>query len=183
MSKYPDIQKKIKSELLEHNLTLDTPLTPDTLDSLVYIECVIKEVLRFAPIIAVLGRQATRDDTIDGIEVKKGDIVVLAIQNLHRDPRYLKIDPSQFVPERFLHEDKNSPHCAFIPFGGGYRACAGQDLAFLELKTIITRLMQRVTFLDPGEEANNSGGLFQRITCFPKHFAVRVHFDQDKTMV
>ncbi|CAF3926684.1 unnamed protein product [Rotaria sp. Silwood1] len=182
ISKYPNIQQKIKSELAEHNLTPDKLLTPDILDSLIYIECVTKEVLRFSPIASVVLRQATCDDTIDGIEVKKGDTILLAIQNLHRDPRYWKVDPLQFVPDRFLHEDKCPPQCAFMPFGEGHRSCAGQDLAFLELKTVITRLMQRVTILDPGEEADNSGGLVQRITCFPKHLAVRIHLDQDKTM-
>ncbi|CAF4366868.1 unnamed protein product, partial [Rotaria magnacalcarata] len=98
---------------------------------------------------------------IDGIEVKKGDKIVLAIQNLHRDPRYWKIDPSKFIPERFLHEDKHPPHCAYMPFGGGHRACAGQELALLELKVLVARLMQRVTFIDPGNEANNSGGMIQ----------------------
>jgi cytochrome P450 len=66
-----------------------------------------------------------------------------------------------------------------MPFGGGHRACAGQDLAFFELKIAITRLMQRVTFEDPGAEADNSGGCIQRITCFPKNLAVRVRVNSD----
>jgi hypothetical protein len=40
--------------------------------------------------------------------------------------------------------------------------------------------MQRVTFEDPGDEANNSGGFIQRITCFPKHLAVRVRVNTNK---
>ncbi|CAF3361189.1 unnamed protein product [Rotaria sp. Silwood2] len=177
MSKYPDNQKNLKKGLAEHNLTSDTPLTSDVLDSLVYVECVVREVLRFAPITVAVTRQATCDTTIDGIEIKKGDNIIIALQNLHRDPCYWKGDPSQFIPERFLNEDKNPPHCAFLTFGAGHRACAGQDLAFLELRTIVTRLMQRVKFLDPGTEADNSGGFIQHITCFPKHFAVRVIID------
>ncbi|CAF2181970.1 unnamed protein product [Rotaria magnacalcarata] len=177
MSKYPEVQEKMKAELKEHNLTPDMTLTKEMLDSMVYLDCLVKEILRFSPIAPVVPRQATCDDIIDGIEVKKGDKIVLAIQNLHRDPRYWKIDPSKFIPERFLHEDKHPPHCAYMPFGGGHRACAGQDLALLELKVLVARLMQRVTFIDPGNEANNSGGMIQRITCYPKHVAVRVHLD------
>ncbi|CAF4350511.1 unnamed protein product, partial [Adineta steineri] len=37
-----------------------------------------------------------------------------------------------------------------------------------------------VSFEDPGDAANNSGGHVQRITCFPKHLAVRVRIDADK---
>ncbi|CAF2098402.1 unnamed protein product [Rotaria magnacalcarata] len=155
----------------------------DVLDSLIYVDCVAKELLRFAPIATIISRKATRDDIIDGIEVKKDDTILIAVQSLHFDPRYWKIDPSKFIPERFLHEDKNPPHCVYKPFGGGHRACAGQDLAFFELKTIITPLMQRVTFVDPGNEANNSGGMIQRITCYPKHLAIRVYVDRDHMVV
>jgi cytochrome P450 len=180
MSKHPHVQQKIKDELRANYLFSDTPLTQDLLDSLIYVECVVKELLRFAPIASQLAREATRDDIIDGISIKKGDIITIAIQNLHRDPRYWKVDPTQFIPERFLNEDKNPPQYAYIPFGGGHRACAGQDLAFFELKVAITRLMQRVTFEDPGDEANNTGGFIQRITCFPKHLAVRVRINADR---
>jgi hypothetical protein len=37
--------------------------------------------------------------------------------------------------------------------------------------------MQRVTFEDPGNEQDNSGGFTQRVTCFPKHMTVRVIMD------
>lgn len=174
MSKYPDVQQKIKNELRRHHLDPHALLSRDTLDGLEYTDCVIKEVLRFAPIAAGIVRQATRDDTIDGLQVKKGDTFLIAIQNVHRDPRYWKIDPSRFAPERFLDEDKYPPPYAYMPFGAGHRACIGQDLAFLELKIAITRLMQRISIEDPGNEANNYGGFTQRITCFPKHMAVRV---------
>jgi cytochrome P450 len=179
ISKYPDVQKKIKNELKEHFLTPDMPLTENILDQLIYIECVTKEILRFSPIAAGIVRQAISDDIIDGIQIKKGDVFLIAIQNLHQNSKYWKIDPKIFNPERFLDEDKCPPRYAYMPFGGGHRTCIGQDLAFLELKTIITRLMQRITIQDPGEEANNSGGFTQRVTCYPKHMAVRVIMDSN----
>jgi hypothetical protein len=48
------------------------------------------------------------------------------------------------------------------------------------LKIAVARLMQRVAFEDPGDEANNTGGYIQRITCFPKHLAVRVRMNYDQ---
>jgi cytochrome P450 len=170
----------MKEELQEKHLFYDTPLTQELLDSLIYVECVTKEVLRCAPVAGAFAREATRDDIIDGIPIKKGDIIMIAVQNLHRDPRYWKVDPTEFIPERFLNEDKNPPQYAYMPFGGGHRACAGQDLAFFELKVAITRLMQRVTFEDPGDLVNNTGGFIQRIGCYPKHLAVRVRIDSDR---
>lgn len=181
MSKYPHVQERIKEELRENHVTHDAELNQQLLDSLVYVECVVKEVLRFAPISPGVIRQAMQDDVIDSIPVSKGDNIMIATHNLHRDPRYWNIDPANFVPERFLDEDKYPLQNVYMPFGGGHRACAGQDLALLELKTIITRLMQRVTFEDPGDEADNSGGYNQCLTCLPKHLAVRIHLDSGTT--
>ncbi|CAF4904018.1 unnamed protein product, partial [Rotaria sp. Silwood2] len=84
--------------------------------------------------------------------------------------------PPQFLPERFLAEDQNPHSLAMIPFGGGHRACIGQELAWLELKTAIVRMMQRgITFEDTSE---NTGGYEERLACFPKKLAVRVRFDK-----
>ncbi len=179
MSKYPHVQEKIKNELKEHSLRPHMSLTEHVLEKLIYVECVTKEVLRFAPIAAGIVREAIDDDVMDGIAIQKGDLFWIAIQNLHHNDKYWKIDPKKFDPERFLHEDRSPARYACMPFGGGHRTCIGQDLAFLELKIAIIHLMQRLTFEYPGLEANNSGGFIQRITCFPKHMAVRVIFDSN----
>ncbi|CAF1409808.1 unnamed protein product [Rotaria magnacalcarata] len=177
ISKYPESQQKIKQELKKHFSKSDAPLTLEILDSLIYIEYVMKEVFRFAPIETILLRQAICDDMIDDIPVKKGDQVGIAVQNLHHDSRYWNVDPLKFVPERFIEKDISPPHCANLFFGAGHRACAARELAFFEMKIVITRLMQRVTIEDPGEEANNSGGFLQKLNCFPKYVAVRVCVD------
>jgi cytochrome P450 len=179
MSKHPDVQQKLKDELKEHELTADIPLDQEALGSLVYLDCVIKELLRFSPIDPYFVRQAMRDDKIGDIEVKKGDTILVAIVNMHLDPRYWKIDPSKFVPERWLDEDKSPPNGAYLPFGGGHRSCIGEDLAWIEMRISIVRLMQRLTFKDPGTKANNSGGYIETLNCFPKHLAVHVCVDSN----
>jgi cytochrome P450 len=78
----------------------------------------------------------------------------------------------------FLHEDKDHHPFAFVPFGGGHRACAGQELAWLELKTIVVRMMQRVTFEDTGMK-DNSGGYDQQMLCYPRHLAIHVRVDNE----
>ncbi|CAF0891465.1 unnamed protein product [Didymodactylos carnosus] len=176
LSKHPYVQDKIKQELRDNKITTDTCLTADLLDRLTYIDCVMKEVLRFAPVVDCQLRTLTQDDEINGLQLKKGDSVLTAFYNAHMDKRCWTLNPQEFLPERFLNADKNHHPCALGIFGGGHRACIGQDLARLELKTIITRLMQFVTFVDGGEE-KNSGGKRQELTCVPKHVAVYIHFD------
>lgn len=149
MSKYPHVQQKIKNELREHGLTADATLTYEIIEKLIYIDCVTKEVLRFALVAAGIVRLAIDNDIIDGYQIRKGDLILVAIQNLHQYSKYWNIDPTLFYPERFLDEDKSPPRYAYLPFGGEHRACIGQDFAILEFKTAITRLMQRITIEQP----------------------------------
>ncbi|CAF1094496.1 unnamed protein product, partial [Didymodactylos carnosus] len=171
MSKYPQVQMKIKQELKQYDDT-------SNLDQLVYVDCVIKEVLRYAPIIDSTARVCEQNDSsFDGIEVRKGDTIIIPLQNLHRDPRYWKLNPNEFLPERFLTDDKDHQPMAMIPFGAGHRQCAGQDLARYELKVIVVQLMKSVTFIDGGEQMN-SGGYSQQLVVTPRHLAVYIQFDQ-----
>ena len=114
---------------------------------------------------------------VDNVPIRRGQTIYIAINCINTDARYWHYgDPTKFIPERFLGEDKNHHPYAMLPFGGGHRACFAKDFAWLELKLIIVRLMQRgITFEDTPE---NIGGYEEQITCFPKHIAVRVRIDQ-----
>lgn len=125
-------------------------------------------------------RVAVEDTTVDGVLIRRGQTILVALNNINKDPRYWHHgDPNEFVPERFLAEDKNHSSYAMLPFGGGHRACIGQDLAWFELKIIIIRMMQRgITFEDTPE---NTGGFEDQLTCYPKNVAVRIRFDSEKS--
>src|SRR5690242_9907156 len=107
MSKNSRIQQKIKEELRgEDNRQV---LSIDRLDSLVYLDCVVKEVLRFAPPGDLSLRTLTIDDRLpdSGIQLYKGEQVYIPLYTLARDPQLWSYDPDSFYPERFLGEDKN----------------------------------------------------------------------------
>lgn len=170
------MQLKIKEELRtnadQHQLTIDC------IDSMVYLECVVKEVLRFQPPTDGTIRTLLVDDRLpqSGAQLYKGESVMLLGVNLAHDPRYWSVDPELFYPDRFLAEDKHHHPMAFIPFGNGHRQCAGKDLAQFELKVIIARLMQYVTFGDGGPQVNSGGATFGVIN-IPRCVGVTIHFD------
>lgn len=176
VSKNPRVQQKLKIELMSSGN--DQELTIERLDSLVYLDAVIKEVLRFSPPAIGTNRTLMADDRLpqSGVQLYKGDQIHISFYSLAHDPRYWSIDPDLFQPERFLGDDKNHHPCAYLPFGGGHRQCIGQELARLELKVIIARLMQNITFGDGGPEVN-SGGHFENVTTHPHHVGVTIEFD------
>ncbi|CAF4028557.1 unnamed protein product [Rotaria sp. Silwood2] len=175
MSKNPRVQAKIKTELGDNK---HQRLSIEQLDSLDYLNCVLEEVLRFAPPASFTVRNVITNDRLpaSGAQLYKGDELMVNIYNLTRDKRYWKIDPDLFYPERFQGEDKDHHPYALIPFGGGHRQCIGQDLARFELKAIAAGLMQHVTFGDGGPEVN-AGGHSQKFTICPNNVGVTITFD------
>ncbi|CAF3484987.1 unnamed protein product [Rotaria socialis] len=175
MSKYPDVQHKMKEELM--SVSVNQNLTLNQLDSLVYLDCVINEILRFHTITSGTVRTLTVEDRLpkSNFQLSKGDSVLMPFYNLAHDTQHWSIDTESFAPERFLNEDKNHHLYTLLPFGVGHRQCIGQALARFELKAIIARMLQRVTFGDGGPKIN-SGGHFTGLTIQPKHVGVTTGF-------
>lgn len=85
-----------------------------------------------------------------------------------RNPKHW-IEPDSYIPERWLpsthplHEDRfgYDNHSVFKPFSYGPRDCIGQNLAFMEMRLIIAKLLYRFDFeLVPGQEAWQSSQRF-----------------------
>ncbi|CAF4089072.1 unnamed protein product [Rotaria sp. Silwood2] len=175
LSKYPRVQQKIKAELMD--ICNSQNLSVNQLDSLTYLDCVINETLRFFPPANGTVRTLTIDDRLpgSGVQLYKGDSVLIPFHNLSHDTRLWSIDPNLFYPERFLGEDKNYNPYALIPFSSGHRQCIGQDLARFAFKLIVARIMQQITFGDEGSDIN-SGGHVTRLVVTPKHVGVTIEF-------
>ncbi|CAF1347960.1 unnamed protein product [Rotaria sordida] len=182
LSKNLHVQQRMKEELRQHNLMMTddveyaSPLTEEKLSSLIYCECVSKEVFRLAPTISVTTRMVTSDTIIDNVPIHSGQIIFIGLLNIKTDERYWNKNPKEFIPERFLIEDKNYHTYAMVPFDDGHRACLGQDLAWIVLKLIIIRCMQRGIIFEDTQE--NTGGYEEKLACRPKILAVRIRFDR-----
>jgi len=174
MSKYSYVQNKLKKELSQYD---QQRISVEQLDSLIYLDSVVRELFRFVPPAIGTVRTLIVDDELPGTgaHLSKGDQVFIPFYNLNRDERYCQgpIHPDQFHPERFLIENNK---ITSVTFGGGHRQCIGQDFARLELKAICARLMQHVTFGDGGDKLN-AGGYKQTDTILPKHIGVTITFD------
>jgi cytochrome P450 len=107
----------------------------------------VEELLRYLTIVQFgLGRVAKEDLEIGGQQIKKGELVVVAMNAANRDPRTFT------NPNTLDFDRKIARHLAF---GYGVHLCLGQHVARAELKTILPRLLHRFPNLElatPAEE-------------------------------
>ncbi|EDY43170.1 MULTISPECIES: cytochrome P450 [Streptomyces] len=95
----------------------------------------VEELMRYLTIVQFgLGRVAKEDLELAGAQVKKGDLVVVAMNAANRDPRAFQ-DPDTLDIDR-----KMARH---MGFGYGVHACLGQNVARAELRTVLPKLFQR----------------------------------------
>jgi cytochrome P450 len=95
----------------------------------------VEEVLRIASPAHCPARTLTRDTTIGGTEMRKGDRVLLLLGSANQDESRFEL------PRAFQVDRAPNQH---LTFGSGVHKCAGQHLARLELRVVLTELLQRI---------------------------------------
>jgi cytochrome P450 family 142 subfamily A polypeptide 1 len=118
----------------------------------------IEEMLRWVSPIKNMARTATRDVELDGATITKGQELILLYPSANRDEAVFD------NAERFDIARNPNPHLAF---GFGAHFCLGNQLARLELKVMIDRLLTRLPDLHltvdratlPRREANFVSGI------------------------
>ena len=139
-AQYPTVLTSLQNE--QEKLDISEPLSLDKLKTMVYLEQVIKEVLRQAPPVSAGLRKVVRDCFFQGFRIPKGWNVIYQIASVLQDPNIYK-QPEQFNPERFNStnaEDKQKPFC-YIPFGGGVRECMGKEFGYIVIKIFVYILL------------------------------------------
>ncbi|XP_068134844.1 cytochrome P450 3A24-like [Hyperolius riggenbachi] len=141
----PDVQTKLQEEIDAH-LPNKSPPTYDALMQLEYLDMVIDETLRLYPAALRIERVCKQTTEINGVTIPKGVVAVIPSFALHRDPE-LWPNPEEFRPERFSKENrKTQDPYTFLPFGAGPRNCIGMRFALINMKSVITMLLQNFNF-------------------------------------
>jgi len=137
---YPDIQQKIRNEV---NNVVPNELTFESLKNLHYLECFIKETMRYQPSINVMGgRETDRDIIIGDYFIPAKTNVQLDLCTMAHDPAIWG-DPETFRPERFLNDQlTKEQRSAYIPFSAGPRFCIGMSFSLEEQKIFLTTLVK-----------------------------------------
>ncbi|KAI9058209.1 cytochrome P450 [Trametes sanguinea] len=154
MSLYPEVQKKAQEEL-------DSVVGPNRLpdhddsDSLVYVNALLKECLRWHVVAPVaLPHRTTADIELRGYFIPKGTTITVNTWRMLHDPEVYD-DPEEFRPERFIKDNEMDPaakHPEAIAFGFGRRICPGRHFALASLFINIASLLHVFDITPPLDE-------------------------------
>jgi len=160
------VREEIKGVREEVKLRGDKELNIADFDSMVYLPALIKETLRFHPIITFMHREAGREDVIPlsepvttksgkiitTIPVSKGQRIIISIAAYNRLISVWGEDADVFRPERFLEYDKKKPKTTLgvvenlATFGSGLRSCIGWRFSTIEIQELLVEFIEKFEF-------------------------------------
>ncbi|CAH0559426.1 unnamed protein product [Brassicogethes aeneus] len=139
---HPEIQGEVMSELNEA-LAGKEKLEYSDLSKLKCMEMCIKESMRLFPLGPFLIRDTIEEFHLDKWVLPKGCTVVLGVYNVHKDPKYWD-RPEEFYPKHFLPEATAKRHSyAYLPFSAGPRRCVAQQYSYVNMKIIVSTILQK----------------------------------------
>jgi hypothetical protein len=116
----------------------------------------VEESLRLEPAAAVVDRYATRDASIGGADIRRGDPVTVSLAGANRDPAVFP------EPDRYDIRRPNSAR--HLAFARGPHFCLGAHLARLEATTAVAAVLGGLPGLrlDPGQPSAPYGLIFRK---------------------
>ncbi|OIW32566.1 cytochrome P450 [Coniochaeta ligniaria NRRL 30616] len=154
---YPEVQERARREI---DATCGPERSPrwDDFEALPYINCIIKEGMRWRPVaVTALPHRARQDDEYEGMFIPKDTTVFIPTWALHHDQDIFE-DPERFHPERYLSHPKLANDYAGSPewakrdhynYGAGRRICPGIHLAERNMWRIAAKLLWAFEFSEP----------------------------------
>lgn len=188
LAKNPEVQRKAQTELDRVCGTDRAPQFSD-FENLPYINCIIKEGLRWRPTArTALPHCVTKEDIYDDYLIPKNSTVFMSVWAMHQNPK-LYAEPEKFNPDRFLNHPKLANEYAASPdyagrdhfgYGAGRRICPGLHLAERNMWRITAKLLWAFNVLEPVDPMTgaviplNENAYTSCILVSPLPFKVRV---------
>ncbi|OSD07441.1 cytochrome P450 [Trametes coccinea BRFM310] len=154
MCLYPEVQHKARAEL---DAVVGPNRLPEFSDrpSLVYIEAIVKESLRWHNVAPLgIAHNTIADDELRGYFIPAGTNLVPSVWACLHDPEIYP-EPDRFYPERFIKDGKLNPEVldpATLVFGFGRRICPGRYFADAGLFILIASVLHVFEILPPLDE-------------------------------
>lgn len=141
----PDCMRRLQAEV-RGAFASAADITGDAAARCEYLQGVVEETLRLSPPVALSLPRVCPGAVIDGHAVPQGTTVGVENFEMQRDSRYWE-EPDEFRPERWAVGGEAEERFgadergAFQPFSTGPRACLGVNLAYLEMRVVLAKVV------------------------------------------
>ncbi|QRV89149.1 cytochrome P450 family protein [Ceratobasidium sp. AG-Ba] len=175
MTLYPEVQKKAQAEIMAYmrqrstSDALSRMILPADRPNLPYTSALVREVLRWHPIVAVVPHRSSSQDDCNVVSrgkvyrIPAKSVVMAHVWRIMHDPEMYP-EPERFNPERYL-VDNPPPEPENYAFGFGRRACPGIHIAQQSMWMSISNILANFTI----NKARDEHG--KEITPEEKYFA------------
>ncbi|KAM7342809.1 putative cytochrome P450 313a4 [Cochliomyia hominivorax] len=129
LAMHPEYQQRLYEEitsLIPDNNDMD--VTWEDLNKFSYLEMVLNETMRIAPVVPQIAREVCNENLKldNGLTIPVGQCMIIDIFGLHRSKEIWGPNANVFNPDNFLPSNMASRDpFAFIPFTKGLRFCIG----------------------------------------------------------
>ncbi|GBB94344.1 hypothetical protein RclHR1_02340001 [Rhizophagus clarus] len=122
--------------------------TYDEINSLEYLNCVVKETLRINTPAIYIRRVNIKDEVLGNYFIPKDTEITLGILALHKSPEIWGPTAENFDPKRWLDPSltNNLTNLNYIPFSTGPKNCIGSKVALTEFKILLSILVRNFVF-------------------------------------
>ncbi|XP_026729653.1 cytochrome P450 6B5-like [Trichoplusia ni] len=166
---HPEEQQKIQEEIDRVLSKYNNKLCYDSISEMTALSNGFKEAMRIFPSLGTLHRVCARKYTIPGLNVTldPGVKIIIPTQGIQNDEKYFD-NPSQFIPDRFNDPNVLRHKYAYLPFGGGPRACIGGRLGEMQSLAGLAAILHKFS-VEPGPktqrypQVNHGSNLIQGV--------------------
>jgi len=154
---HPELLARLRNEIDEAFPLSEGRDPTDTakLGAMPFLNAVLHECLRLYPPVPIgIQRSPERgrgSRLIGDRFMPEGTALTVSPYAIHRDARYFSPHPDSFIPDRWLYKEggQDAPSDfvnnvdAFVPFSLGHMSCPGKGLAFVEMRIVLSMLVQK----------------------------------------
>ncbi|KAF8814480.1 cytochrome P450 [Phlegmacium glaucopus] len=170
MARHPEMQTRLREEIQDMERKIrtrgDSEFSANDFEGMPYLTAVIKESIRFHPVVYNILRESDRADilplskpliTSSGkimteLPIPKGQKITVSVNGYNRNTEVFGANTHTFNPDRWLTPVKGDNVASVgvwanvLSFSGGVRACIGWRFAVLELHAFLVELVSNFEF-------------------------------------
>ncbi|KAI3427725.1 uncharacterized protein J3R85_009297 [Psidium guajava] len=141
----PDVQSKLYEEI--RSTVGDRKVDEKDLEKMVYLNAVVKELLRkHPPTYFSLTHAVTEPTKLAGYDIPTDANVEIYLPGIGEDPK-LWTNPEKFDPDRYISGNEDADITGvtgvkMLPFGVGRRICPGLAMATVHVHLMLARMVQ-----------------------------------------